>query len=176
MTQVLDIIKGALKTIRVISVSGAIPLQDGDKAEGLRQLNQMMAEESVQNRSFGYTAVSNAESKLTVPDWAEGYIECKLAIRLAEYYGKDVTRTLLDRYDAAERTILEMLTGDLSLETHYPENMPVGAGAEGCSGASIYNLDGSSGAFFGNERQNDLLDGTGELLTDGEGMILEDDE
>lgn len=168
-----EMVEDALTEIRVKPIG--VDLEDAYVTRGIRALNQMMAAYSAIGRGLGYTPIAAKTETVTVPDWAEEYVMLDLAMTLAESFGKQVSPQTLSRYERGRRAVLHM-TVSMPDRQYFPETLPRGAGNEGSFGWDVYTDGGSSGAFFGPEHENDLLDGNGDMLLDDEGFILEDDE
>jgi hypothetical protein len=101
MTTASDVVTAALGL--TLTRAGDIPLEPNEIAQGIFQLNNMMASWSL---SLGYTKVSSSSDPITTPDYAIDAMVQNLAIRLAPSFGGMVDADLRENARQAKKDML----------------------------------------------------------------------
>ena len=101
------------------------PLQPAQVQDGLHQLNNFLAEEDAIGVLKGIEPVLSLDTELGEPRYATGFLECNVAVKLAAFYGRQVSTSL-----AAEvvRTQSIVTRATLNIKPPYPETLPYGSG------------------------------------------------
>ena len=166
-----DIVSPALESIKVKDPRATI--DPFDAATAIRELNDLMiALADHDGISLGYTIVSSITDLITTPDWSWGMMRARLALLLADEFGKPLTPALIakstDYMAGVRRRTIRLATPSL------PTGLPTGQG-NSSYGSNYSNLDGTGGAsnFFYDENSDNLRDGLGEDLDDENGNALE---
>jgi hypothetical protein len=123
MTTPQKIINTAYGWIGVLAAE--TPLTPSEAQDGLHQLNNFLAEENAIGVLKGIDPVESLDSDLQEPRYATGFLECNVAVKLAPFYGAQVTQAL-----AAEvvRSRSIVIRATLNLKAKKPETLPIGSG------------------------------------------------
>lgn len=133
MSTNLELVTDALRSLGVLDETETPSAEQGSHC--LRQMNQMLAEWAVDGIDLGYFAQSSTADTSPIPDWAEGGVSGKLAMRVARDYGAQVSAELAARTDEAYSLILRTLTNQ-RLQGLDMSHLPQGSGGFG----SGYNI------------------------------------
>lgn len=108
MSTNLQIITDALRAINVLDETETASAEQGIYC--LRQLNQMLAAWEVEGVPLGYFAQTSTADTCPIPDWAEGGVSNKLAIRVAGNFSAQVPPATAVAADEGYQVILRTLT------------------------------------------------------------------
>lgn len=106
-----------------LSNSADIPLEADEIADGILQLNHMMAS---WNLPLGYTVIFHASDSVSVPDYAIDAMINNLAVRLAPGFGQVVAPDLRENARQSKKDLMKIaiVIGRSSL----PKTLPQGTG------------------------------------------------
>jgi hypothetical protein len=102
------------------------PLTAAMASDGLHQLNNFLAEEDAISVLKGIQPTENLDTDLQEPRYATGFLEANVAVKLAAFYGKQVSQSL-----AAEvvRTQAIVTNATLNMQAvEFPSTLPTGSG------------------------------------------------
>jgi hypothetical protein len=121
MTTASEVITAALG--QTLTRAGDIPLEANETAQGIFQLNNMMASWSL---ALGYTKVTSMSDTLTTPDYAIDAMVQNLAVRLAPSFGGMVDADLRENARQSKKDMLRQAVriGPAKL----PSTLPRGTG------------------------------------------------
>lgn len=128
MSTNLQIITDALRSINVLDETETASAEQGTHC--LRQLNQMMAEWEASDVVLGYFAQTSTADTCPIPDWAEGGVAGKLALRVAPDFGAQVSIPTAAKADLGYSMILRTLL-NLKLKGVNLNHLPAGSGKFG---------------------------------------------
>jgi len=100
-------------------------LTGAEAQDGLHQLNNFLAEQDAIGVLKGIEPVLALDAELQEPRYSTGFLEANVAVKLAAFYGVQVSKSL-----AAEvvRTQSIVTRATLHLKAPYPETLPIGSG------------------------------------------------
>lgn len=104
MSTNLQILTDALRAINVLDETETASAEQGTYC--LRQLNQMLAQWEVEGVPLGYFAQSSTAADCPIPDWAEGGVSNKLALRIAGQYSAPIPPATVVAADEGYQVIL----------------------------------------------------------------------
>jgi hypothetical protein len=166
MATAIQFVSAALEKIRVKDPGEDIDATD--LATGIEELNDMLLEWHERGIWLGYTVISSGTDAVTLPDWTHRAVKAKLAVTLAERYGKEVTNALFDQADTGYRLIRDKATAIRPYAK--PSTMPRGMG----------NTQGFGGHgqpdYYANIWDTEIGSGTGRALADERNLALRKDE
>lgn len=164
-----EIVSPALEMIKVKDPLAVIDASEAKTA--IRELNDMMiALADHDGISLGYTIASSITDEVTTPDWSHGMMRARLALLLADEFGKPLTAGLVAK--ATEYTAgVRRRTIRLSRPS-LPSGLPTGQG-NSSYGYGYSDGFGTRSNFFYDELADDLTDGLGDSIDDENGNALE---
>lgn len=120
-----DLIADSLRELGVINEVQTPSAEQA--AHALRKLNQLMAEKSAEDIDLQFFPQTSLTDTCPIPAFAENWVTCELAIRLASNYGKTVSAELVAAGGAAWDTVLSHVVAE-QLPEATVVNRPNGAG------------------------------------------------
>lgn len=131
MTQVIDIVKGALSVLRVQDAH--TPVQDDDAAYALTRLNMMMRAIEAQGYAFGWSDVETVDDDMpTEPHTDEAIMYC-LAVRMRARYGTSLDPDTVAAASASLDALWREQQENTFSEPTY-DSLPIGVGRFRCNG------------------------------------------
>ncbi len=119
-----DIVTAALRKLGIRTAES--PLTASELADGLSEMNDMLAKWEGKGINFGFDPISSAADTVEAPGSAIAAIKSNLSIRLAPDYSRIVSQTLKDQ---AEKDYNDLLTSEYGPNTvEFPDTLPLGSG------------------------------------------------
>jgi hypothetical protein len=141
--------------------AAGVTLTDQEYTDAIVVFNDMMEELAANDIQLGFSYIETKEDPVTIPLWANRFIDAKLAVSLAPEFGAAVPRELLIQLRDSKRIISKRLLDGFSVQM--PETLPLGT------------TEPDSKDFFGNSRLDDV-DTDVDAWIDDDGTPVEEDD
>lgn len=125
MSQVGEVVRGALLLLRVTDATEAPEAEDAQDA--IRALNLMMRAWEVEGISLGWRDVSTPADELPVPPEAEEVVTYSLALRLRPNYGVALEPDVISRAESGLAMLRAQIASNQYDRLTY-DDLPVGQG------------------------------------------------
>lgn len=126
-----DIVRAALRKAAIASNATLTNIEPESMADGLFDLELMMAELDGNGVRLGYKLAADEpqpDDPHGIPDWAVGPITMNLAVLVLPDYVREASSTLVNRARFGYQTLLKATANQTTPKYRYPNGWPLGSG------------------------------------------------